>query len=56
MTTLTPRQGMTREEKKALLEAWRERDREAAQTRLIMVGVYTKKPSIFDRIRNLFTN
>jgi hypothetical protein len=53
-TTLTPRHDMTREEKKALIEAWRKRDQENAQAHLMMVGIETKKPSIFDRIKGIF--
>lgn len=45
---------MTREEKKALINAWREEDRQASITRLGMVGIVSKKPTLMDRIKGYF--
>lgn len=53
-TTLRPRPGMTREEKKALIDAWREEDRQASITRLGMVGIVSEKPTLMDRIKGYF--
>lgn len=41
-------------ERRARLEAWNKRDREAAMARLAMVGIVNEKPTLLDRIKGYF--